>query len=179
VVTTRTDVDVGVRIIRKTDAQRYTLGIVYEPNVVDTQGDWSTAEEIEKACYGFMRLMQGKGKLVKAAMQLLGAVAKAAETGETVRLDVTGLAEEIAKAGGPINDMHAVDFEGETPDVVQCYIAPTDFDEGDQHITKGTWLMGVVWPEDYFAKIQSGERTGYSMEGQGRRVEEDAPKETG
>jgi hypothetical protein len=41
--------------IRKVDAaQQICGGIIYEPNVVDTQGDMATADEIQKAMYGFM-----------------------------------------------------------------------------------------------------------------------------
>jgi hypothetical protein len=34
--------------------QQIVGGIIYEPNVEDTQGDWTTGEEIEKAMYKFM-----------------------------------------------------------------------------------------------------------------------------
>ncbi|MCL6580135.1 MAG: hypothetical protein K6U08_00735 [Firmicutes bacterium] len=34
-----------VRIIKSDSKKRYTLGVVYEPDVVDSQGDWTDAEE--------------------------------------------------------------------------------------------------------------------------------------
>lgn len=165
-----------VRIIQKAEKERYTLGIVYEPDTVDSQGDWSTAEEIQKACHNFMRALQGKSAVAKAATELLREILKAAESDGSFQVDLTALAEEIEKAGGPLNDMHETDFQGTTPDVVECYIAPVDFMIGEQTVKKGTWLMGVVWPTDYFNLIESGDRTGYSMEGTGRRVKEDAPQ---
>jgi len=42
--------------IKKTnDEKRIVYGIVYSPNEVDAHGDFATSEEIEKACYGFMK----------------------------------------------------------------------------------------------------------------------------
>lgn len=47
---------VDVNIISKSDDddERIVFGIVYEPDVEDTQGDQATAEEIRKAAYSFM-----------------------------------------------------------------------------------------------------------------------------
>lgn len=36
------------------DEQRTVHGIVYEPDVIDAQGDWATSDEIRKACHGYM-----------------------------------------------------------------------------------------------------------------------------
>ena len=36
------------RILKTDAAQRYTLGVVYEPDVEDTDGDWASAEVIER-----------------------------------------------------------------------------------------------------------------------------------
>lgn len=41
------------------DGVRYISGVVYEPGVVDTQGDQMTAVEIEKAAHRYMRDFQG------------------------------------------------------------------------------------------------------------------------
>src|SRR6266566_9517764 len=42
--------------IVKIDAERRLVyGVVYEPNVPDAHDDMMTADEIEKACHGFMR----------------------------------------------------------------------------------------------------------------------------
>ncbi|MCM1295975.1 MAG: XkdF-like putative serine protease domain-containing protein [Muribaculaceae bacterium] len=41
------------------DGVRYVTGVVYEPGVVDTQGDQMTAEEIAKAAHRYMRDAQG------------------------------------------------------------------------------------------------------------------------
>lgn len=47
--------DIDVKIISKSDDdERIVFGVVYEPDVEDTQGDYATAEEIRKAAYSFM-----------------------------------------------------------------------------------------------------------------------------
>lgn len=43
-----------MRIMKVSEEQRIVAGIVYEPDVVDSQGDFADAEEIEKACHHFM-----------------------------------------------------------------------------------------------------------------------------
>lgn len=37
------------------EEKQLVYGVVYEPGVVDAQGDWADAAEIEKACHGFMK----------------------------------------------------------------------------------------------------------------------------
>jgi hypothetical protein len=43
--------------IKKDATKQIIKGIVYEPLVEDTHGDFMTAEEIEKSAYNFMRCM--------------------------------------------------------------------------------------------------------------------------
>ena len=46
----------GLITITKTDVeQRVVKGVVYEPNLVDSQGDWMEASEIQKSAYSFMK----------------------------------------------------------------------------------------------------------------------------
>ena len=43
-------------LIKKTDEeQRIVMGAVYVPNVIDSHGDYATADTIRKACHDFMR----------------------------------------------------------------------------------------------------------------------------
>jgi len=44
----------GFRLMKANARNRVVLGIVYEPDVVDYDGDWASREVIEKACHGFM-----------------------------------------------------------------------------------------------------------------------------
>lgn len=47
--------------ISKTDAEQgIVYGIVYAPDEVDSQGDFATAKEIQKAAYAFMKSQNGK-----------------------------------------------------------------------------------------------------------------------
>lgn len=159
-----------MQFVAKNAKRRYTLGIVYEPDTVDAQGDFAKAEDIEKACWEFMRRLQGKAGLTKAAVDLLEAIVKALETDEVARVDVSDVWDEIAKAG--LNDMHvSTPLDERLGDIVECYIAPCDMTIANQQVKKGTWLMGVVWSPEMFAKIERGERIGFSMEGWARREE--------
>lgn len=48
----------AVTLIRKDDDKRLVTGIVYEPDTVDSHGDYMTAEDIEKAAHLFMEEYQ-------------------------------------------------------------------------------------------------------------------------
>jgi len=54
-------------IVNKADDRRLVYGIVYEPNVVDGQGDFADADAIEKACHKFMTNWQKLGLMHKRA----------------------------------------------------------------------------------------------------------------
>lgn len=49
----------SVRIIKGDSPERIVYGIVMEPDEKDTEGDFQTAEDIEKAAYWFMETAQG------------------------------------------------------------------------------------------------------------------------
>lgn len=51
--------EIQADIIKSDDEKRLVTSIVYEPNSTDSQGDYMTAEEIEKAAHDF--LINGKG----------------------------------------------------------------------------------------------------------------------
>jgi len=160
----------AVSFIYKNAEQRYTLGVVYEPNTVDSQGDFAEAPEIEKACWEFSKLLQGQTAVTKTALQLLDAVVKAVQKNETVKLDVTELMSKVEKGGGTgLGYMHSVWSDG-LGDIVENYIAPVDMVVGDQQIKKGTWLMGIVWSPEYFEKVKNNEITGLSMGGTAVRI---------
>ena len=157
-----------MRVLIKNAPARYTLGIVYAPNTLDTDEEFAQPDVIEKACWGFMRKLQGQSVSVKQAGVMLAALCKAAHSVEGVLVDITELLEDVHK--GRLGDQHA-SWDDEESQVVECYVAPVNMQLGEEHITKGTWLLGVVWSEGAFAKIVSGERTGLSMGGLGTTVE--------
>lgn len=114
---------INVNIISKSDDdERIVVGVVYEPNEEDTQGDYATAEEIRKAAYSFM------------------------ENGQIYKVMHKDVAVDIC--------------------VLETYLAPVEFQIGDETITKGTWLLASrIPPGEMWADIKSGEFTGYSMGG--------------
>jgi len=159
------------RIVKSDAPSRYTLGVVYSPNEVDSQGDYSDAKEIEKACHDFTRRMQSKTKVHKRAMDLMYAVVKALDQGVAVQVGIDDIYEDIKKGpDGPLGIMHWYDGN-DAGDIVENYILPCDAKMGDEVVKAGSWLMGVIWNPAYFAKIQDGTFTGYSMGGAGKRLD--------
>lgn len=155
------------KIIAKNDKRRYTLGIVYEPDSLDTDNEFTDAAELEKACWDFMRNLQGSGEVAKAAVGMLSEIKKAIDNGDELELEIGEEFDELMKRG--VNAMHTEDLED--CDVVECYIAPADMVIGDQSVKKGTWLAGIIWNDECFKKIQTGEWAGYSMGGHAHKVE--------
>ena len=49
-------------LVSKAEEERYVLGIVMEPDSVDTEGDTQTPETCRKACFGWMEAYRGGGK---------------------------------------------------------------------------------------------------------------------
>lgn len=148
-------------VLEKSDEKRYTLGIVYEPDSVDTQGEFAKAQDIERAAWEFMVRLQS---LAKSASELLPAIVDAASRDDAIKIevDIADL-EEMVKAGG-LDDQHQ-QLEESVGTIVESYVAPTNFYVGEEPVKKGTWLLGVVWTPEMFAKIKAGERTGLSMFG--------------
>src|SRR4030095_4464734 len=56
--------------------------------------------------------------------------------------------------------------------LVESYIWPAgETTLGDQVVHQGDWLAGAVFDDDTWAKIKSGELTGWSLQGWARRVD--------
>nr|WP_308729470.1 XkdF-like putative serine protease domain-containing protein [Bacillus sp. NMTD17] len=78
--------------------------------------------------------------------------------------------EEIEKAAhGFLKDAREIDkqhdFQGGVGEVVESYIAPSDFEMGGEVIKKGSWVLVTKASDDIWEQIQKGEITGYSMAG--------------
>lgn len=164
-----------VKFIQKNDPQRYVLGIVYSPDDVDCQGDYSTAPEIEKACHGFMKSLQQQSTVAK---QMTDGILKALTDGKEIQVDVTDVFEDIQKGALGINHLEWPDDAG---DIVESYVSPVDFEITDpdgtvQKIAKGTWLMGIVLSPENYTKTQNKEITGLSMGGSGIRIPDEVKK---
>lgn len=67
---------------------------------------------------------------------------------------------------------HDVQHSGQATDIVpvESYIAPADFDIGDQTVLKGSWVLGArVNDTEAWSRVEKGELTGWSIEGLGIR----------
>lgn len=151
-------------LLIKKEAQRYTLGVVYEPDVTDTQGEFAKADAIESAAWNFLAQLQ---EMVKSAGQVLSTL-ESAEEGTTIEVQLTEA--PLAKGGG-LDDQH-LQLSDELGTIVESYLAPCDLVIDGQTVKKGAWLLGVRWTEDMWKKIVNGERTGLSMYGIATRVKE-------
>ncbi|ANB56362.1 phage protease XkdF family protein [Anoxybacillus sp. B7M1] len=113
--------EVKVFVNKEEEEQKLVYGVVYEPDAVDSHGDFMTAAEIEKAAHGFL------------------------------------------KDARNIDKQH--DFNPGVGEVVESYIAPTDFTIGNEEIKKGSWVLVTKASDEIWEQIKKGEITGYSMAG--------------
>lgn len=161
----------SIQLLKADKVKKYTLGIVYEPKVVDLQDDYATAEEIENACWEFMKALQGKDDFTKTALDLIELIVKSLDDSSEVMFDISEVYEDLQKAS-KLGLQH--ESRNDPGVIVECYCAPANFilptDEGPQVILKGTWLMGCIWTEDNYDKVLNGELTGLSMGGRAKRV---------
>ncbi len=72
--------------------------------------------------------------------------------------------EEIEKAAhGFLKDAREIDkqhdFQGGVGEVVESYIAPSDFEMGDEVIKKGSWVLVTKASDETWEQIQKGEIT--------------------
>ena len=146
----------------------YTLGVVYEPHAVDTDGQWTDEEEIRKAMWDYMDKLQGEDDVTKISKQILEEVVKAAEKGYDINLNVDKIPKKFNKK---LKDMHSRPDNEST--IVECYQTPIDMEIQGEQVKKGAWMLGVRWSDEAFEKILSGERNGLSMGGSGIVVNEE------
>lgn len=156
------------RTIKKSAVQRYTLGVVYEPNVVDGHGDFTSADEIEQACWAFNKQLQAGGHLVKFAKAFLSAVVEASKD-DILELEIP----DAILTKGMLGVQHT-NWSDDIGEIVESYVAPSNFEIEGQSVKKGTWLMGVVWSQENWDRIECGELTGLSLGGTAIRVPEPA-----
>lgn len=116
--------------LHKTAEERFVLGVVLEPNVVDSQRDFESPEDIRKAAHTFMEQFEQLGT------------------------------------------QHTEIVTGKLK-VLETYIAPADFQLGDEEhtkVTKGTWVMGIrVVDDELWTRVKKGDFTGFSIGGSAYR----------
>lgn len=153
---------------KQSDELRYTLGIVYEPDTVDLQGDFTDAEEIRKASWNYMKKMQEMSKRGAKAEETLHKIVDAIEGGEDLEIEISEFENtEVEKRLGV---MHSV-INPDLGRIVESYTAPVDMEINGRIVKAGTWLMGIQWQPAIYERIKEGDFTGYSMGGRGERVE--------
>lgn len=91
-------------------------------------------------------------------------------------------AAEIEKsAHGFLKDARNIDtqhdFEAGVGEVVESYIAPTDFVIGDESIKKGAWVLVTKASNEIWESIKKGGYTGYSLAGTAETIEKKQKEE--
>ena len=117
-----------------TGEERYVLGVVLEPETVDSQGDIYSADEIRRAAFRWMEFFGRRGFMHEQLVD------------DRVR-------------------------------VLESYIAPVDFGEGENVVKAGSWLLGTrVLDDGMWRDIKAGRLQSYSIGGSAiRRPEKRAP----
>jgi hypothetical protein len=83
--------------------------------------------------------------------------------------EVRKAAHEYMENAGGLGRQHTEIVNGKLR-ILETYIAPADFDVENEHVTKGTWLLGIRAVDDeLWANIKKGEFTGFSIGGQAFR----------
>jgi hypothetical protein len=90
-------------------------------------------------------------------------------------------APEIEKAAhGFMKDARNIDkqhdFNAGVGEVVESYIAPTDFTIGEEEIKKGSWILVTKASDEIWEEIKKGDITGYSMAGTAEAIEKQQTK---
>lgn len=91
-------------------------------------------------------------------------------TAEEIEKAVHGFMSNLAIAKGAVMDTQH-DFDPGVGDVVECYVAPVDFEMGEETIKKGSWVLVTKASDDIWEKIQKEEITGYSMAGTAETIQ--------
>lgn len=111
------------RVVDSDVAKRFTYGVVYSPNEVDSWGTYADEETIRNMCWMYMIEHQN------------------------INVEHTDGTQH-----------HGVCVEN------HIHRGPS-YELNGQTINPGAWLAGALWSEQAWAFIESGELTGWSMEG--------------
>jgi len=139
--------------------ERYVLGVVLEPEVVDAQGDIYSAEEIRQAAHRFMEELTARGPAGRARRR---------------RCTPSSELDSVQQGVRGLGFMHRLEVNEEVK-VLESYLAPADLRIGEVRVRKGTWLLAVrLLSDELWAQVKDGELTGFSIGGSARRVPADA-----
>lgn len=151
----------------KDESLHYTLGVAYPVDTVDTDDHFAKEDAVRKAAWNYLKNIQEDDDVEKIAKNVFEEILKVYETGDEIRIEITDMDTEGLRKN--LKDMHEDSVEDCY--VVESYLAPTDMEINGEEIHKGDWMLGVVWSEEMFNKILSGERTGYSIGGKGTLID--------
>ena len=117
----------GAKIYKAEGDERYVLGVVLEPDEIDSQSDTISAEDIRNAAHKFMQEY------------------------------------------GNIGLQHQTFVNGKIK-ILESYVAPVEFEIGEQAVKAGTWLLALrVIDDSIWGAIKDGRLTGLSIGGTGVR----------
>ncbi len=165
-------------VLKNDEESRYSLGVVYEPDAVDTQGDFAKAADIQKAAWKFGKRLYNVAKASREIAKALlaagdGNAVQINASEKTLRKMAADLAVAKSKSKkvqkGALGLQHAY-WGDELGDIVESYIAPQDMTINGQIVKAGSWLMGVVWSPEAWEMVKSGKITGYSMGGKAKKA---------
>lgn len=89
-------------------------------------------------------------------------------TAGEIEVAAHGFMIEVQKGSGAIDVDHEKDTDAV---VVESFLAPVEFTEGDQTIRKGSWMLAVkVFDDELWKSVKDGDRTAFSIHGTAERV---------
>jgi hypothetical protein len=132
-----------VAILKLDEEKRIVYGVVLDPYIVDTQGDWSPPSEVEKTAHDFMEQSRTIGLGHKR---------------ETEAVPVESFLMPY-----PTQEEYEKAMHGEPHKVFK-------FKFGEGFVHSGSWVLGTkVKEEGTWQLIKSGELGSYSIGGHGER----------
>lgn len=128
-------------VVMKADEKRYTQGPVYMPEQYDAHGEWTTADELQKALWDYVRETGADRKVyLQHTARPAGEWVEAFQWHFPVKATMTKSIDGVAKAV-------AIDLPA------------------------GTTYLGVVWEPWAYEDVKKQKITGFSMGGWAKRLE--------
>jgi Putative phage serine protease XkdF len=128
-------------VIKSNSELRYTLGPVYEPDIQDAHGEWTTAADLRKAAADYVESTGGDRSIfLQHSTQVAGHWTDSVIWPTAVEARLTKSIDGVMKS-------EVTTF---APD---------------------TWYMGVVWEPWAWEEVKKGKITGFSMGGHAHRLE--------
>ncbi len=138
-------VEKDIPILKLDEEKQVVYGVVLDPYIVDTQGDWSPPAEVEKTAHGWMEISRTIGLGHKGAA------------------DATPVESFLMPY--PSTEDYRAAMENEPHRIIK-------FKFGTGFVHSGSWVLGTkVKDDETWALVKSGELGSYSIGGHGERTE--------